>query len=74
MNAAYSPTNPMARVMALRNFRLLFTGAGVADDRLDGISPRPERLQPESHSRAGGKKRGLKLMLRRNEGERNATY
>jgi MFS family permease len=27
MNAAYSQTNPMARVMSLRNFRLLFVGA-----------------------------------------------
>ena len=30
MNAAYSQTNPMARVMSLRNFRLLFTGAFIS--------------------------------------------
>jgi len=30
MNAAYSPTNPMARVLSLRNFRLLFTGAFIS--------------------------------------------
>ena len=30
MNAAYSPTNPMARVMSHRNFRLLFTGAFIS--------------------------------------------
>jgi MFS family permease len=30
MNAAYSPTNPMARVMSLPNFRLLFTGAFIS--------------------------------------------
>src|SRR3990172_6307244 len=30
MNAAYSQTNPMARVLSLRNFRLLFTGAFIS--------------------------------------------
>jgi MFS family permease len=30
MNAAYSQTNPMARVLSLRNFRLLFAGAFVS--------------------------------------------
>jgi MFS family permease len=30
MNAAYSPTNPMARVLSLRNFRLLFIGAFIS--------------------------------------------
>src|SRR5262245_48894255 len=30
MNAASSQTNPMARVMSLRNFRLLFTGAFIS--------------------------------------------
>ena len=30
MNAAYSQTNPMARVMSLRNFRLLFVGAFIS--------------------------------------------
>src|SRR5262245_49490664 len=30
MNAAYSQTNPMARVMSLRNFRLLFSGAFIS--------------------------------------------
>ena len=30
MNAAYSQTNPMARVMSQRNFRLLFTGAFIS--------------------------------------------
>ena len=30
MNAAYSQTNPMARVMSLHNFRLLFTGAFIS--------------------------------------------
>src|SRR5262245_65809341 len=30
MNAAYSQTNPMARVISLRNFRLLFTGAVIS--------------------------------------------
>lgn len=30
MNATYSSTNPMARVMSLRNFRLLFTGAFIS--------------------------------------------
>ena len=30
MNAAYSQPNPMARVLSLRNFRLLFTGAFIS--------------------------------------------
>jgi MFS family permease len=30
MNAAYSQTNPMARVLSLRNFRLLFIGAFIS--------------------------------------------
>src|SRR5262245_2571363 len=30
MNATSSPTNPMARVMSLRNFRLLFTGGFIS--------------------------------------------
>lgn len=30
MNAAYSQTNPMARVMSLHNFRLLFAGAFIS--------------------------------------------
>ncbi|HEX8992701.1 MAG TPA: MFS transporter [Anaerolineales bacterium] len=30
MNATYSPTNPMLRVMSLRNFRLLFAGAFIS--------------------------------------------
>jgi MFS family permease len=30
MNAAYSQTNPMARVLSLPNFRLLFTGAFIS--------------------------------------------
>lgn len=30
MNAAYSQTNPMARVLSLRNFRLLFAGAFIS--------------------------------------------
>jgi MFS family permease len=30
MNAAYSQTNPMARVLSLRNFRLLFVGAFIS--------------------------------------------
>src|ERR1043165_3333088 len=30
MNAAYSQTNPMAQVMSLRNFRLLFVGAFIS--------------------------------------------
>jgi MFS family permease len=30
MNAAYSQTNPMARVMSLRNFRLLSVGAFIS--------------------------------------------
>jgi MFS family permease len=30
MNAAYSQTNPMARVMSLRDFRLLFVGAFIS--------------------------------------------
>lgn len=29
MNAAYSQANPMARVMSLRNFRLLFAIPGI---------------------------------------------
>ena len=31
--------------------------AGLADDRLDGIPPRPERLQREPLGRAGGRVR-----------------
>jgi MFS family permease len=30
MNATYSPKNPMVRVMSLRDFRLLFTGAFIS--------------------------------------------